>query len=208
MTVQAPQRRKSGAALLAEVGAVAIPRALDTRICSALMLDIDASPGDPTTMISDEDLNRRNWEGAQSTTVHGSPFAQALVELVLAHQLRRLEKFFERPLEWNKEFHFLVYEQGGFIRPHRDVMEGGEVLEKIRERVVLFSLFLNGRDGPEGEAYEGGEFMLHPTPERDLVLSCKAGLLLAFRADLVHSVREITAGTRYSVSGWFREPIT
>jgi hypothetical protein len=32
-------------------------------------------------------------------------------------------------------------------------------------------------------------------------------MLLAFRGDLVHSVREITAGTRYSVSGWFREPV-
>jgi predicted 2-oxoglutarate/Fe(II)-dependent dioxygenase YbiX len=30
------------------------------------------------------------------------------------------------------------------------------------------------------------------------------GMLVAFRAEVVHSVREITAGNRYAVTGWLR----
>ena len=81
---------------------------------------------------------------ALSETLHASPFAQSLVELILACHVPRLEAFFGQPLELNTELHFLTYEQGGFIRPHRDVMHGDGVLEKISERVVLFTLFLNG----------------------------------------------------------------
>ena len=85
-------------------------------------------------------------------------------------------------------------------------MHGPGVLEKISERVVLFTLFLNGADGPEGHSFVGGEFVLHPDSTRRLALTCAPGVLLAFRADLVHSVREVTAGTRHSVAGWLRSP--
>jgi len=100
----------------------------------------------------------------------------------------------------------LLYGPGGFIRPHRDVMDGEGVLEKIRERIVVFTLFLNGAGGPDGHEYEGGDFVLHPCADRRLVLPCMPGMLVAFRADVAHSVRTVSAGTRHAVTGWFRKP--
>jgi predicted 2-oxoglutarate/Fe(II)-dependent dioxygenase YbiX len=81
------------------------------------------------------------------------------------------------------------------------------VLEKISERVVVFTLFLNGAGGPGTHTFTGGEFVLHPWADRRLVLPCAPGILVAFRADLVHSVRAVTAGTRHAVTGWFRDPV-
>ncbi len=195
------------AEVLSEVGALAIPRALDTRICAGLIREMKSSPATPTRPISPETMEREHFpDFVRSKTGEGSPFARAIVELALARHLPRLRAHFQRPLEWNTELHFLTYEKGDFIGPHCDVMDGDAVLEKIRERILLFSLCLNDSDGPDGHAFEGGAFVLHPAPDRRLAITCAAGTLLAFRADLVHSVREVTGGTRHSVAGWFRTP--
>lgn len=195
------------AGLLAEIGALAIPRAIDARTCGGLIRELRACAAHPTRPISGETMQREyHPDFALSKTLEPSPCAQSLVEHIVARQLARMQAFFARPLELSSELHFLTYEQGGFIGPHRDVMHGDGVLEKISERVVLFTLFLNGPEGPAGHRFLGGEFVLHPDPERRVVLTCAAGTLLAFKAELVHSVRVITAGTRHSVAGWFRSP--
>ncbi len=195
------------AELLAEVGALVVPGAIDPRICDGLIGEMLSCPSSATRPISGETMRREyHPDFVLSETLEASPFAQALVELILARHLARLEDFFGQPLELNPELHLLTYEQGGFIRPHCDVMHGDGVLETISERVVLFTLFLNGPGGPPGHSFEGGDFVLHPASNQRLALTCAPGVLLAFRADLVHSVREVTAGTRHSVAGWLRSP--
>jgi predicted 2-oxoglutarate/Fe(II)-dependent dioxygenase YbiX len=193
--------------VLRDAGALAIPRVLEPRMCAGLIGEMRDSPALVTRPISPETMRREHFpEFVRSKTVAASPLAHAVVELALAHQLSRLERFFRRPLELNSELHFLTYEPGGFIRPHRDLMDGDGVLEKIRERVVVFTLFLNGADGPDGATFEGGEFVLHPRSDLRLVITCRPGILVAFRADVAHSVRSVTAGMRHAVSGWFRAP--
>jgi predicted 2-oxoglutarate/Fe(II)-dependent dioxygenase YbiX len=202
-----PRRPASGADLLREVGALAIPRAADRETCSRLIGDLAASPRTPTSMTSEVTFEAEVYpDYARSKTVAASPLALQLVEGVLAAQLAKLEGFFGRSLEWNSEIHFLTYEEGDFIRPHCDLLEGEGVPQRIRERVGLFSLFVNGCDGPDGDGYEGGEFVLHPERGRRLTVRCKAGMLLAFRPELVHAVQPVLAGRRHAVAGWFREP--
>jgi|GEM_PF-6873642 len=199
------QRARTGADVLREIGVVAIPRAVDQRICSGLIRDMSASASAATTMISERTMERELMPSfARSTTVEGSPLAQATIELVLAFHRPRLEEFFQAPLDWNREIHFLTYNEGDFIVPHCDVVDGEGVLGKVRERLALFSIFLNGRGSPPDETFAGGEFVLHPSPERDLAVTCQAGTLIAFKSNLVHSVRPIVKGVRHSVAGWFR----
>jgi predicted 2-oxoglutarate/Fe(II)-dependent dioxygenase YbiX len=191
--------------VLGQAGAIAIPRAADERVCAGLIEEIRASPAMVTRPISPRTMRREHFpDFARSKTVRATSFAHAVVELVLAGQLEQLQRFFRRPLEASPELHFLTYDRGDFIRPHRDVMQGEGVLEKIRERLAVFTLFLNDAEGPGEQTFEGGELVLQPTPDRRLTLTCAPGTLLAFRADLVHSVRPVTAGTRHSVAGWFR----
>lgn len=203
----APSRAPTCAEVLRAVGALAIPRAIDLRTCAGLIADMQRSPAVATRPISPETMRREHDPGfVRSKTVKASPLAHAIVERVLASHMSRFEVFFGRPLECNRELHFLTYERGDFIRAHVDVMHGDGVLEKIRERVAIFTLFLNGADGPAGDAFEGGDFVLHPTADHQLVITCRPGILLAFRSDLAHSVRVVTSGTRHAISGWLRAP--
>jgi predicted 2-oxoglutarate/Fe(II)-dependent dioxygenase YbiX len=207
LTSEPTRAPRTCADALRGAGALAIPRAIDERICAGLIDAMNDSPAAATRPISPQTMQREHDRAfVRSATVAASPFAHAIVELALAHHRPRLEHFFGRPLELNPELHFLTYAPGGFIRPHVDVMEGDGVLEKIRERLVVFTLFLNGAERPEGHTFAGGEFVLHPAPDRDLVLTCKPGILVAFKAALAHSVRPVSAGTRHAVSGWFRAP--
>lgn len=126
------------AEVLSEVGALAIPRALDTRICAGLIREMKSSPATPTRPISPETMEREHFpDFVRSKTGEGSPFARAIVELALARHLPRLRAHFQRPLEWNTELHFLTYEKGDFIGPHCDVMDGDAVLEDPRADLVV-----------------------------------------------------------------------
>lgn len=195
------------AQVLHEAGAIAIPGALDARICAGLIGEMQKMPAAATRPISPESMEREHDpEFVQSETLVPSPFAQALLELAMAHHLPALTRFFRRPLELNRELHFLAYGPGGYIRPHRDVLDGDGVLEKIRERTVIFTLLLNGAEGPGADTFEGGDFVLHPSAEQRIVIPCVPGLLVAFRADVIHSVRAVRTGARYAVTGWFRAP--
>ncbi len=193
--------------VLRDAGAVAIPAALDEASCARLIADMRTMTAAETRPISPETMRReRDPEFVQSQTLLPSPSAHAVVSQVIAEQLVGLTGFFAQPLELNAELHFLIYAPGGFIRPHCDVLEGEYVLEKIRERVVVFTLFLNGAAGPGTDTFTGGDFVLHPRAEHRVVIPCVAGMLVAFRAEVVHSVREVTAGSRYAVTGWLRTP--
>ena len=200
-------RLRSDADLLAEVGVLAIPRALSEADCGDLLRDMREGPRAASKMTSEDGRARRVYpEFARSKTVEVSSAAHALVGNALARQLASIEAFFGQSLEPSPELHFLLYEEGDFILPHVDILEGDRVPDRIRERVALFSLFVNGGHGYEGGGYRGGEFVMHPSPGRRLKLPCKAGMLLVFRADLVHEVLPIEAGTRHSVAGWLRIP--
>ena len=164
-------------------------------------------PGAVTRPISPETMEREHDPAfVQSHTLVPSFTAQTLMERAVARRLPELAAFFGRPLELNPELHFLVYGRGGFIRPHCDVLEGEGVLEKIRERVVVFTAFLNGADGPGVDTFEGGDFVLHRSAAQRLVIPCVPGMLVAFRAEVVHSVRAVRRGERYAVTGWLRAP--
>jgi predicted 2-oxoglutarate/Fe(II)-dependent dioxygenase YbiX len=195
------------AEVLRDAGAIALPGALDTESCARLIREMLQMAGGETRPISPETMEREHDpDFVQSRTLVPSPAAQAAVEQMIARELPGLAAFFGRPLELNPELHFLTYRPGGFIRPHRDVLEGDHVLEKIRERVVVFTLFLNGAAGPGTDTFGGGDFVLHPDAERRVVIPCVAGMLVAFRAEVVHSVREVKTGTRFAVTGWLRAP--
>jgi predicted 2-oxoglutarate/Fe(II)-dependent dioxygenase YbiX len=85
------------------------------------------------------------------------------------------------------------------IRPTVDT-DSPSLPKKIRERLVVFTIFLN-------DDFEGGEFALLPGfPRPPLVVHASPGTMVAFPADLAHAVRTVTAGRRHSITGWFRAP--
>jgi predicted 2-oxoglutarate/Fe(II)-dependent dioxygenase YbiX len=194
---------------LRELGATAIPEVLSADSRATLLGALASAPGEPTAPYSPATMQReRDPSFVSSLTSFGTSEMRRLVEDAVDAVLPRLERFWERPLELNPELHFLTYRTGGYIRPHKDVIvptldaHASRVAPpaKIRERLVVFSIFLN-------DDFEGGEFSLVPGfPVPPYLVEARPGTMLAFRSDLGHGVRTVTAGTRYSVTGWLRAP--
>jgi SM-20-related protein len=102
----------------------------------------------------------------------------------------------------------LMYPAGGFYEPHTDGARG-EALPLSHRRVSIV-LFLNQmRDDPGPDEYSGGALTLYglvddPAWRRfGFALDAPAGLLLAFRSDIVHEVTPVTAGNRFTLVDWF-----
>jgi predicted 2-oxoglutarate/Fe(II)-dependent dioxygenase YbiX len=102
---------------------------------------------------------------------------------------------------------FLRYAPGDFFLPHRDgAGEYGDA--EIRHRNLSAVLFLNGPD--DDPPFAGGELVLLPFEdlgsESGLVIAARAGRLVVFPPTLVHEVKTVTTGERYTVVTWFHEP--
>ena len=110
--------------------------------------------------------------------------------------------------------HFVVYEPGGFYRPHRDLYPDVAGPEPLTRRRISVVVFLNDRgETREGgsqpavppHGYAGGLLRVCPHESNDFEsrvaseVPAAPGLLVAFRADTWHEVTPVTAGRRYTI---------
>jgi SM-20-related protein len=93
------------------------------------------------------------------------------------------------PLQW-EPLQFLCYRSGDYFRPHADTIAD-------RPRALSVVLYLNDSD-----TYQGGQLRFHPPGENPVALAPSAGMLLAFRPELVHEVTPLQSGKRYSIATW------
>ena len=112
---------------------------------------------------------------------------------------------------------FLVYQQGGYFRPHFDAppLADGESPHEIHSRKITVLLYLNTEadstvaDGRNAGDYEGGRLALYglmdfPGSEKHgLPVRGEAGLVVAFRSELLHGVSKLERGRRYCAVAWF-----
>jgi len=119
--------------------------------------------------------------------------------------LPELEKHFGVSLNDFEGPEFLVYGPGSFYTPHLDANPDAST----ETRRVSMVLFLNPKSAsPAPGCYCGGSLTFHglmdgPFEKCAFSLEAEAGLLVAFRSSILHEVKPVTAGQRYSVVGWF-----
>ena len=105
---------------------------------------------------------------------------------------------------------FLHYVTGDFYQRHRDGSAHADASPISIARRVSVVVFLNARaaEATEG-AYGGGALTFYELFEGEkargigLPLDASEGLLVAFRADLPHSVAPVTHGDRFTIATWF-----
>lgn len=117
-----------------------------------------------------------------------------------------LEKHFNIALYRCEKASFLLYNEGDFYVPHTD-SEGQELDGRRKISIVIF---LNSQtDTPGKGSYSGGTLVFRreakdgPSGQRGYTLLGRAGLLVAFRSDLLHEVTPVLAGERYTIASWF-----
>ena len=97
---------------------------------------------------------------------------------------------------------FLMYDAGGFFRPHRD-----REARDTRRRVSTV-LFLNRHADPPGPMeYCGGRLILYglipDAPDIGFPVEPEPGLLVAFDATTLHEVTPVHQGRRMTAVDWF-----
>jgi SM-20-related protein len=117
-----------------------------------------------------------------------------------------IERHFETTLVRQEPPYFATYTAGDYFKPHIDSAASDDAPQEIKDRKVAVVVFLNDEtDEPTPDSFCGGAltfYGLFADPQwkaMGLPLRGEAGLLVGFRADLVHEVAPITHGERYTV---------
>ena len=97
---------------------------------------------------------------------------------------------------------FCRYDEGGHFRAHRDRSHDSADSHAVRTRRVSLVCLLND----DTRDFDGGALVLH-LPDgggrfRPVNAPLSAGSVIAFSAELLHEVRPVRQGTRYSAVAW------
>ena len=195
------------AEFFAQFGLLVQREFLDAELCEELRGEMAASPGHPSLVAEHAadavDENYRRTVSAEVPEATRSAVTSRLEKLRPA-----VESHFQTQLQGCQPPQFLRYGEGDYFRPHAD--HESEGADYVTERQVSAIVFLNSEseDAVPG-SYSGGAltfFGLMDDPRGDALgfpLLGEEGLLVAFPADLVHSVSPVTRGERYTVVSWF-----
>ena len=142
-------------------------------------------------------------------TVQVSPEARADVERWLASLLPELSAFFDEDLVAFEPVQFLRYEPGDHFVAHRDA---DDYEPRHRARKVSIVTYLNSQDPDPttADGFGGGELLLMVFGDdpraRELGIPAApiAGTTVAFRSSLVHEVRPVEHGSRFTLVTWAR----
>ena len=102
---------------------------------------------------------------------------------------------------------FCRYAPGEFFRAHRDRSDDPLDPVIVRARVLSLVCLLNDADPSGGlPAFDGGALVIHVPWSDGSVTPANvppaAGSIVAFPADLLHEVRPVRSGVRYSAIAW------
>ncbi|MFI5348582.1 MAG: 2OG-Fe(II) oxygenase [Elusimicrobiota bacterium] len=153
----------------------------------------DGSPGE----VLDED-SKRSWK------VRVNESTEAMVVAGLGSLKPRLEKHFALSFTESTKPAFLRYGEGSFCKPHRDADAGAAAKFPVAVVVLLSA----ATTAPAADGFGGGELRFYGLLDGPGWEGCgfpveaEAGSLLAFRSDVVHEVRPVTFGERFTIVSW------
>jgi SM-20-related protein len=121
-----------------------------------------------------------------------------------------LEKHFNLSLTDCQKPLFYVYKKGDFFEIHQDSTDLADAPEFVQQRRVSVVIFLNNKgDDDKPGCYSGGALSFYGLiadpqwQEYGFPLSGEEGLLVAFPSNVLHEVKPVTSGERYTIVSWF-----
>jgi SM-20-related protein len=159
---------------------------------------IDGGVAEPAEVIEEPTAHRPAGRRALSIDVDARTLAD--VEAALDGERAAIAAFFGLRLVSREGAGFLRYRHGGGYGLHRDRADGGSDWPQAARRQVSLVLFLNSSGDAESGGFTGGVLRL---VDEGIDIVPAQGLLVAFRADMLHDVTPVTSGTRDVVVDWF-----
>jgi SM-20-related protein len=136
--------------------------------------------------------------------------AQEMVTKLLVAAAPRVTAYFNGAVAVAEAPNFLVYRRGDFFAAHRDVSDQDYMPDYIRRRQFGVVLFLNRQTArPQPGSFCGGALTFYRLHTRDgeavvrVGVRAEPGLLVAFPSHVVHEVRPILHGRRYSIVSFY-----
>jgi SM-20-related protein len=152
--------------------------------------------------VTDESVKRRTEMISDATL--------SLVKEQLLALMPKLACHFNLSLKGCEKGKLVVYREGDFYAPHLDSSDEPDAPKSLRERQLSVVIFLNSEaDEPEPGSYCGGALTFYgiiDDPQWNvfgLPLIGEEGMLIAFRPNLIHEVKPVTYGERYTITNWF-----
>jgi SM-20-related protein len=179
---------------------------LDSASCELLLREMDDAPN-VTAMVAKRNIAAVLDEHTRRSccTIVGDEM-QDMVAKRLVDIAPDVSEYFGVPVSIAEAPNFLVYRQGDFFAAHRDASDQDCMPEYIRRRRLGVILFLNRQTArPEVGAFCGGTlgfYRLHTRDGQEVVqtgIRAEAGTLIAFPSHVVHEVRPVLHGRRYSI---------
>jgi predicted 2-oxoglutarate/Fe(II)-dependent dioxygenase YbiX len=197
------------ASFFSKFGFFVVEDFFDRDLCGQLRADMRAGNssvalvGSGREFVIDRQFRRVNQ-------VEVNDVSTALVRTRLIGVKPDLERHFDVTLNDCQGPQFLHYVTGDFYQCHRDHRSDQNASAMSKSRRISAVIFLNGTSAePRDSMYGGGaltfyELLDDPTGRSlGFPLQAEEGLLIAFRADVPHSVAQITHGDRYTIAGWY-----
>ena len=184
----------------------------DSDLCLKIRSDMRSTDSNPSTVVEKQGPDDAVDEKTRRTrSAKVSTSTRALVEERLLAVKPKLEKHFNLVLDGCQKPQFLIYREGDFFRAHPDNSTDPDAPEFVKERQVSAVIFLNNEvEDPMPDSYSGGSLTFYgliddPRGESmGFPLTGEAGLLVAFRPEILHEVTPVTHGERYTIVSWFR----
>ena len=198
---------------LTRLGIFVDPDFLDRDTCQRLRDEMVNVGGDLATVTVDLSEDKLDQGFRRTTIAEMSPAAVQLVEERLLQEAPAVERHFAVELDGCERPQFLLYREGDFIRRHSDGAQEADAPAWLRQRAVSAVMFLNDQrdDTHVDGAFAGGALTFYGLLADDprgqaigLPIQGAAGLLVAFRTDLVHAVTPVISGERCTAVTWYK----
>ena len=198
--------------LLARLGLFVDESFLDAPLRENVLGEMRSATGEYAEVYTAEDREQLE-EGVrlsqrQAKRVKLPASVKRLVAERLAELRPRLEEKFDVSLGGFEPPTFLVYRPGDFHQAHHDAEP--DAAEEIARRKVSVVVFLNDQsEEPEEGSYGGGSLVLgglvpgFGDETRGTPVALSAGSIVGFRSDVLHEVKPVTHGERFTIVSWF-----
>jgi predicted 2-oxoglutarate/Fe(II)-dependent dioxygenase YbiX len=192
----------------ARLGLLVVKDFFDADYCARLRSEVRSAASTRATVVgkAHELLVEPSTRSASWAEV--SAATRSFVGERLARLKPVAERHFGMPLAGYQNPQFLIYREKDHYRPHQDRSRDSSGF--VKERRVSAVIFLSSEaEEPREGAYCGGSLTFYGLIDdprgsnHGFPLSGEAGLLIAFRPEVVHEVTPVTEGERYTIATWF-----